>query len=411
MGLIVDMVDRIKHRGSASIQSLEGDEIESSDDSRYFYQRAYEELETVYRGVNLVVDSAAEVDINITNSLAPPHIHKGPKRRMVFLLTLINHAPNSAEDVSTFRRQLYMDLVLTGNCYQYWDEKSKSLYHLPSELMTVITSEDDKVQGYKFDDIDFSVKEIIHTRDNSARSIYSGTSRMSPCKTSLRTLKLMIDFQNNFFKNGAIPGLIIRTPNVLGAKIRKRLLQEWQQTYSATNGARRPMLLDGDLRVEPITAVNFKELDFEASINSHELKILKALGVPPILLDSGNNANIRPNIQLFYETTVLPLTAKIISSYERFFAYDIEPDIAKIRTLKPELREASQYYTGLVNNGIMTINEARIELRFPPSTEPHANKLRIPQNIAGSATDPTQGGRPEEDEEEEEGDNSEDSNN
>jgi hypothetical protein len=132
---------------------------------------------------------------------------------------------------------------------------------------------------------------------------------------------------------------------------------------------------------------------------SHEKKILKALGIPPVLMDSGNNANLRPNIQLFYEMTVLPITAKVIASYEKFFGWDMEPELVKVRALRPELKEAGQYFTGLVNNGIMTVNEARAELRLDLSTEEHADELRIPQNITGSATDPSEGGRPEEEDE------------
>jgi len=49
----------------------------------------------------------------------------------------------------------------------------------------------------------------------------------------------------------------------------------------------------------------------------------------------------------------------------------------------------------------MTINEARAELRLIPSTEEHADLLRIPANIAGSAADPTEGGRPSSSEEQE----------
>jgi len=72
----------------------------------------------------------------------------------------------------------------------------------------------------------------------------------------------------------------------------------------------------------------------------------------------------------------------------------MEPDVAKVRALRPELREAAQYYQGLVNTGIMTINEARAELRLEESSETHASELRIPANIAGSATNPAEGGRP-----------------
>ena len=68
----------------------------------------------------------------------------------------------------------------------------------------------------------------------------------------------------------------------------------------------------------------------------------------------------------------------------------------KVRALRPEMQQAGSFFGGMVNNGIMTINEARHELRLEKSTEEHADKLRIPQNIAGSAENPTEGGRPEE---------------
>ena len=43
----------------------------------------------------------------------------------------------------------------------------------------------------------------------------------------------------------------------------------------------------------------------------NEKIILKALGIPPILMDSGNNANIRPNMRLYYLETILPIVRKI----------------------------------------------------------------------------------------------------
>ena len=212
----------------------------------------------------------------------------------------------------------------------------------------------------------------------------------------------MLDFQETFFDNGAVPGLIIQTPNILGDKIKRRMLAAWRARYNPKSGGKSPIILDGDLKVNPLSQTKFNELDFADSIVAHETKILKALGVPPIMLESGNNANIRPNIQLFYEMTVLPIVVKFISSYERFFGYDLEPEIVKVRALRPELRDAASYYTGLVNNGIMTANEARQELRLEPVSDEGADELRIPQNIAGSATDPSQGGAPPSNEDDEE---------
>ena len=156
----------------------------------------------------------------------------------------------------------------------------------------------------------------------------------------------------------------------------------------------------GDFKVNPLSDIKWKELDFETSVSGHEYKILKALGVPPVLLDSGNNANLSPNLRLFYETTVLPLVAKVISGFERFFAYDLEPDTIGVRALQPEIREQTAKFVGLVNAGIITPNEARFEMRMPPAEDEGADELRVPANIAGSATNPNEGGRPSEDNEE-----------
>ena len=54
------------------------------------------------------------------------------------------------------------------------------------------------------------------------------------------------------------------------------------------------------------------------------------------------------------------------------------------------------YYSTLVNTGIITPNEAREGLRIGRSNDPEMDKIRIPQNITGSATNPATGGRPSE---------------
>ena len=116
------------------------------------------------------------------------------------------------------------------------------------------------------------------------------------------------------------------------------------------------------------------------------------------MLDSGNNANIRPNMRMYYLETILPIVRKVNYGLERFFGFELSEDISDIPALQPELRDASAYYTSLVNGGIITAAEARERLGFEPieGTE----QIRVPANIAGSAANPDEGGRPVEDTEE-----------
>jgi hypothetical protein len=58
------------------------------------------------------------------------------------------------------------------------------------------------------------------------------------------------------------------------------------------------------------------------------------------------------------------------------------------------LKDLAAYHTTLVNGGIITPNEAREELRYEKVIEADADKLRVPANIAGSASNPSEGGRP-----------------
>ena len=213
----------------------------------------------------------------------------------------------------------------------------------------------------------------------------------------MQLMASMRQFQDNFFKNGAVPGLVLKTPNTLSEKIKERMIQSWSIRYKPDAGGRRPLILDGGIEIDSISNTNFRELDFQQAIQENEKIILKALGVPPILLDSGNNANIRPNMRMYYLETILPIVKKFHHAFEKYFGFELAEDVTDVPALQPELRDQSQYYTALVNGGIISANEAREHLGFEP-IEGH-DDVRVPANIAGSAANPDEGGRPEEGEE------------
>lgn len=378
-------------------QALMGGSAEGTREPIVSYERQYEELEIVNRAVNMIVDDAAEISSVVQGSAKFTGVIKGTKRAKVD--TLLNYEPNLFQDINTFKRNLITDFILDGNIFIYFD--GVHLYHLPSSKVTIHSSKSSYVERYEFSgSIDYSPNEIIHIKENSFFSIYRGVPRLSPALRTMQLMASMRKFQDNFFRNGAVPGLVIKSPNTLSEKIKERMLQAWSIRYKPDSGGKRPVILDGGLEIDSISNVNFKDLDFQGSIAENEKIILKALGVPPILLDSGNNANIRPNMRLYYLETVLPIVRKINFAFERFFGFNIREDITNIPALQPELRDQSAYYTSLVNGGIITVNEAREQLGF--EAVDGQDDVRIPANIAGSAANPDEGGRPVESEEDEE---------
>lgn len=357
-------------------------------DATITFIAAFDKIETVRRGTNLIVDAAAGLDYDVKDSVADP-VKAGMRQKQ--LVKLLNYRPNPYQSANEFRKQLFIDFILDGNAFIYFD--GAFLYHLPAAKMEIVPDKVTFVNKYIYDgDTEFKPDEVLHFKDLSNNSIFRGTSRLAAAQDTLNSLNKMRSFQDNFFDNGAVPGMVFTTENTLSQAAKEKTIQYWQQRYNPKTGARRPMIVDSGLKPVPLTDSNFREMDFDLSVKTGNVKILNALGVPQVLFDGGNNANISPNLRLFYLETVLPVVRAYTSAVERYFGFDIEPITANVSALQPELKDLAQYLTSLVNGGVITPNEARVELRYEKLEG--QDDIRVPANIAGSAADPSQGGAP-----------------
>lgn len=352
------------------------------------YLQAFDRLESVNRGVSMIVSACSSLDYDIKDKKLEG-AYAGMRQKT--LGNLLNYIPNPYQSIQDFRRNIFTDFLLEGNAFVYFD--GVYLYQLPASKVVIETDPKTFVKGYTYNnEVFFKPNEVIHFKDLSSTSIYRGSSRLSSADRDIKILYKMLNYQDNFFENGAVTGLILTSENTLSQVAKERTIQNWIQKYSPKNGARRPMILDSGLKPVPNITSNFQEMDFDQSIKTHDTKILKALGVPPILLDGGNNANISPNLRLFYLETVMPINQLWVSAVERYFGYDVQAVTSNVSALQPELKDVAAYFTTLVNGGVLTPNEARVELRYP-EVEGHSD-LRVPANIAGSAANPALGGRP-----------------
>ena len=359
-----------------------------SSDVSLTYIAAFDRVETVNRGTNLIVHAAASLDYDVKEMVVDG---VKPGMRQKTLIKLLNFRPNPYQSAQEFRVSMFTDFILEGNVFLYFD--GAFLYHLPAINMVITPDAKTFVKEYTYDSTTkFKPDEIIHFKDLSNDSIYRGSSRLKSATDSINTLYKMQDFQKSFFENGAVPGMVFTTENTLGQAAKEKTIQYWMQRYNPKTGARRPMIVDSGLKPVPISTANFKDMDFDASIDKHNTKILNALGVPKVLFDGGNNANISPNLRLFYLETVLPVVRSFTSAVERYFGYDIDAITSNVSALQPELKDVATYLTSLVNGGVITPNEARVELRYDKMTG--QDDIRVPANIAGSAVDPSMGGAP-----------------
>lgn len=361
-------------------------------DANISYTAAYKKLECVNRGVNMIASACASLDYDVKSKT-----HDGMQSaiRQKTLYNLLNHRPNPYQSVQKFRIDLFTDFLLEGNAFIYYD--GTFLYHLPAVNVEIVPDPKTYINKYVYSsDTDFFPNEIAHFMDLGSDSIYRGSSRLKAAERNIKILYKMQDFQEGFFDNGATFGLVLVTDNTLSQIAKERTINNWLKQYNPKSGGRKPLILDSGLKPAPLSGATttFKDLDFDTSIKTHNVKVLETLGVPPVLLDGGNQANISPNLRLFYLETVLPIVRKYVSAMELLTGYDIDAITSNVSALQPEFRDISSHYTSLVNGGIITPNEARVELRFEKDGDPNSDKLRVPANIAGSAANPDMGGAP-----------------
>ena len=359
-----------------------------SSDAPPSFRKAFSKLECVNRGTSLLVNACASLDYDVKNKLDDG---VAPGMRSKSLNKLLNTRPNPYQSAQEFRKNLFTDLVLEGNAFIYFD--GAFIYHLPAAQVEILTDEKTFISGYRYNGtVSFLEHEVFSFKDITGDSIYRGTSRLESAQQSINTLYSMQKFQESFFDNGAVFGMVFTTENTLSQVAKDKTIAYWTQKYNPRLGGKRPVILDSGLKPHNIAESNFKDMDFDLSIKTHNEKILQALGVPPLLLAGGNNANIAPNLRLFYLETVLPIVRGFVSALERYFGYDIEAITTSVSALQPELKDIASYHATLVNGGIITPNEARLELRYAPLAG--SDTIRVPANIAGSAVNPSQGGKP-----------------
>ena len=366
------------------------------------FEQAYREIEIIHRAVEMVIAACVDTPLKVTGQTPAKKVNK-----------LLNIRPNPFEDRVRFFRRALLDFHLDGNAFFYYD--GNDLYLLPANDVEVVPDPHTFVNHYNYlvsnqqssdffgynkqtrksEAIRFEPHEIIHITSENTTSIFRGTSKLKPLLRLIELYYYMINFQRQFFKNNAIPGFVLTTDNILSKRVKERLLEGWRNSYTTIfDNARHPAILDGGLKIDQFSQVKFQELDFENSIERIQQDMAKSLGVPYVLLKSGNNANIDANQKLFYQHTVMPILNQFCSAFMLFFnnGVQIKPDKLTIPALRPDERTQSIYYSTLVNTGIITPNEARVGLGFPSIDG--EDSIRVPQNITGSATDATQGGRP-----------------
>ena len=322
-------------------------------------------LSSVYRCVDLISSTVANLPLNVL------YIDKKGNTREQKNHRLQKVFDNMVMTRYNFMKKLISDVLLRGNAYCYlkrndqgdvvdiihlepndvmvnWDKKKQELYYQIPFLSKV-----QKIQAF----------DIIHLQNNSNDGIH-GQSVLSFAARQLQIAHGAENSAKQIFQSGGQPARgVLSTLSPISKAQKQQLAQNWTQSQ---NGV---LVLGGDMKFTPLSA-NAEEMQLLDSRKFNAIEICSFFGVPPELLGLGNkSSNVEDLMNMFLTTTIQNYISMIEHEFSRkMFSpqsqgkYKI--DIDENNLLRLSKSQQANYYSTLLQNGCLSINEVRNELGY-----------------------------------------------
>jgi HK97 family phage portal protein len=332
-------------------------------------------LSTVYRCVEVISDSIAQLPISVLD-VRDNHKHPFIKHPAYDLL---RSNPNQNISRYTFMKLMVTSMLLKGNAYAYIvrDEKynAKEIHFIPSEYVTIVKPKfineklRYKVTGFKSD---IEAENMIHIL-NYTNDGFEGISTLSAARQTLALSYASESHAANFFSAGAGVGGILKVNTPLNQKQKEQLKSSWVQAFNPSTGSNGVAVLEGNMDFQSIT-VNPVDAQLLESRQFQTVEICRYFNCNPCMVFDYSNSNystVEASNLSFMTNTLSPIiekfklefVRKIFKPSERKYV-DIEFDITKFLALNKQAE--GEYYTKLLTNGILNINEIRSILGYCP---------------------------------------------
>ncbi len=302
------------------------------------------------------------------------------------------------------------DLLVTSNAYlefrpvptEVFDEfvkmekgrrpsKAFTLWNLPPHRMKVITDVHGKVveyvQNYGSGDaeVHFKPDEVIHLTINKPASLPYGIPYSAALDQDLALLEYAKNYAKKFFKNSAIPDLVVlyKGKGVVPEKNWKAIQALFESLKGVTN-AHRTLLLQGEFEFTKLNEFK-KDMEFLELINRARENIWSVYGTPADRILGVKDRDLNSyyaKVNYLQKIIESFLNSKVFQMFGVRFVMN--------RTYKVDELRVTQKYVMLVQNGILTPDEARKELGYEPGfgRDLHPNELgnvQLPERDIASA--------------------------
>jgi len=283
--------------------------------------------------------------------------------------------PNIDETGFFFRYQLVLDYFYKGNVYIYIyrDENGQctNLFRLnPSDVL--VDRDELNRKKFHYNGKTYDSTQILHIPSRFGYDTLKGKSIFDVCKSCFDTNAKLDGWTDSSFNNGINSRLVIdvseKFPNATEEQM-LALRERYIQTYGGAENAYKPIVKTNNVKFETLQNAMADNRSQELSENrNYQMKVISMLFGVPFELLSGENGglDIEKLTTLYSQNAILPIVQQLEESFQKLLSIDQRSRYCvKFNynsLLRTSLSAKIDALVKEVNNGLLSVNEARAKL-------------------------------------------------
>lgn len=327
-------------------------------------------LSAVYRAVEIISNSIATLPVKI---LINDESGKNEADKHPLNYVFSDRNTNNIISKFTLFKLLVQSVLLRGNGFALIERSGgmvKSLRYLEPNDVNIVY---DKIKNTLYYDVPI-VKRHVDPKDmiHLVMFSYDGIKGLSVLQNAARSIGIAQASENaakSFFDNGMMINGILKVQGPVNQKQREDLRAAWNETYTANGSG--IAILQGNMDYQTIQ-LSAKDSQMLESRQFSVTDIARFFGISPVLLgdlSAKTNLNTFEALQNdFLVHTLQPYITMIENEMNRKLLSPSEDNLSITLETNEILRidkaAQSNYYSTLINSGVLSINEVRKEIGY-----------------------------------------------
>jgi HK97 family phage portal protein len=310
----------------------------------------------VYRACSLIAQDTARVSFETSDAG----------------VTSILDTPNRYMSGYEFRRAMMLQACLFGNAFALINRTRGGdlLELMPLDIESVsldVTGSEPYYRTRQYGDV--QLRDMFHLRAIGLDGLW-GESPVRLCKTSLTIMAAQEQAQLEVMKNAGNPKLAIVHPGPLSAGARQSIAEKFQSDHGGAENAGKPLVLAEGMKVERISST-LEDSGISAARAYSIEDVSRIYGVPAHMLGMASSGNAYGSLEWMGRTYV----DSCLSHWFAAFRAEVLSKLATVaasftwdtdQLIKPTMAEMFAALRTGVESGVITRNEARAKLDYPP---------------------------------------------